>query len=725
MLFRVVFVETIEREAAWCAETKEDGQRRSSSEKKPCRTGWLNLYEIHPHLRGGRVENRSGKATLRPDRERTPISPSSAVQPNTRLALGPWSYSRSPQSRPARNLPPLQSHEKTRGLGGQNVIRWGSKLESAAMPLVSPPFPRPRHSFFPPFSRPRRSFLHLSQSPIIFSTPPEAMSLVFPPLSKPHHPFLHPTLGPVARPIAHFSTAHGVTSLISSPLSRPSRLCLLPSRGHADRFSTPPKAKSLVSPPPPPPPPPPESMRPCNKRQHVACDMLTQCCMFENTTPCDFCSMLQSIYTKATKLPLFPIANLLKDVIETDDCNRGLFYSCRRDFELKYLEGQIFMMSSARFVRGTKSRFFLYIGAVSLIGLVVYLYHGTQVHLEEVRKTSEKCQQQQESLSAQLQVIFEYKLRLEKSLQQEKADHRQTRDDLTARVSEEKQFREKETQESMNKYTSLQQQYKILQSQHEDLSDECTKIRASHLQSIEDNAKLEAQLQAVQSELKQIQSSKEKDLESLKSQYMDLENETNRMSKRYTALSIEAQETNSQLAHYKKEHFQLKREASKFQHRLTTCSPYYLFGNGEVNPHLRGGRVENHLGKTTPSSPDRDSTVELNTTSALANYAAKASSKQLKSLEECEKKCDANGNAALVLKEQDSVLAEPKNDNSNKAGVLSSSSPVVPMAQPAPDSNHLNVLQLPEVQQSSRDKVRSSTPSQFATRQLRIQGQQL
>nr|CAD7194489.1 unnamed protein product [Timema douglasi] len=261
------------------------------------------------------------------------------------------------------------------------------------------------------------------------------------------------------------------------------------------------------------------------------------------------------------------------------------------------------------------------------------------VHLEEVRKTSEKCQQQQESLSAQLQVIFEYKLRLEKSLQQEKADHRQTRDDLTARVSEEKQFREKETQESMNKYTSLQQQYKILQSQHEDLSDECTKIRASHLQSIEDNAKLEAQLQALQSELKQIQSSKEKDLESLK-----------------------------------------------------------------------------------------------------------------RSLEECEKKCDANGNAALVLKEQDSVLAEPKNDNSNKAGILSSSSPVVPMAQPAPDSNHLNVLQLPEAQQSPRDKLRLPAPSphssrykplnsafgnirtdnahalrtlglHFAKRQLRIQGQ--
>nr|CAD7575142.1 unnamed protein product [Timema californicum] len=31
----------------------------------------------------------------------------------------------------------------------------------------------------------------------------------------------------------------------------------------------------------------------------------------------------------------------------------------------------------------------------------------------------------------------------------------------------------------------------------------------------------------------------------------------------------------------------------------------------EVNPHLRGGRVENQLGKTTPSSPDRDWNLDL------------------------------------------------------------------------------------------------------------------
>nr|CAD7431712.1 unnamed protein product [Timema monikensis] len=40
----------------------------------------------------------------------------------------------------------------------------------------------------------------------------------------------------------------------------------------------------------------------------------------------------------------------------------------------------------------------------------------------------------------------------------------------------------------------------------------------------------------------------------------------------------------------------------------------------EVNPHLRGVRVENHLGKTTPSSPDRDSNRDLPLLSSRAQH---------------------------------------------------------------------------------------------------------
>nr|CAD7568832.1 unnamed protein product [Timema californicum] len=39
-----------------------------------------------------------------------------------------------------------------------------------------------------------------------------------------------------------------------------------------------------------------------------------------------------------------------------------------------------------------------------------------------------------------------------------------------------------------------------------------------------------------------------------------------------------------------------------------------------MNPHLRGGRVENLLGKTTPSSPDRDSNLDLPVLSSQAQH---------------------------------------------------------------------------------------------------------
>nr|CAD7414150.1 unnamed protein product [Timema poppensis] len=73
-------------------------------------------------------------------------------------------------------------------------------------------------------------------------------------------------------------------------------------------------------------------------------------------------------------------------------------------------------------------------------------------------------------------------------------------------------------------------------------------------------------------------------------------------------------------------------------HLNPSTTSYYLFGlyalstnyaNGlgigkveleAVNPHLREGRVENHLGKTTPSSPHRDSNLDLPVLSSRAQH---------------------------------------------------------------------------------------------------------
>lgn len=63
-------------------------------------------------------------------------------------------------------------------------------------------------------------------------------------------------------------------------------------------------------------------------------------------------------------------------------------------------------MSTARLGRGTKSKVFLYICCILVLGTVIYVFHGTQSQLEDVKKAASICSQQQESLSAQLQGIY-------------------------------------------------------------------------------------------------------------------------------------------------------------------------------------------------------------------------------------------------------------------------------------------------------------------------------
>jgi hypothetical protein len=60
-------------------------------------------------------------------------------------------------------------------------------------------------------------------------------------------------------------------------------------------------------------------------------------------------------------------------------------------------------MSGSRLVRLARIRLFLYLTVLVLVGMAVYVFHGAQLQLDDARKVADKCQQQQESLSAQLQ----------------------------------------------------------------------------------------------------------------------------------------------------------------------------------------------------------------------------------------------------------------------------------------------------------------------------------
>ncbi|XP_047101491.1 Golgi integral membrane protein 4-like [Schistocerca piceifrons] len=168
-----------------------------------------------------------------------------------------------------------------------------------------------------------------------------------------------------------------------------------------------------------------------------------------------------------------------------------------------------------------------------VVGALTYMWHGAHVHLGELREAASKCMQHQEVLAAQMEVVVEYKLRLEKSLQQEKNDHRHTRESLQARAEEERSLRERQSLEASNRYSSLQQQYKILQGQHGDLEEETQKLRTERLEWLERKSGLEASVSALQQQLTQLRASKAAELQDLKTQFSRLEQEHESLTKRH------------------------------------------------------------------------------------------------------------------------------------------------------------------------------------------------
>lgn len=68
-------------------------------------------------------------------------------------------------------------------------------------------------------------------------------------------------------------------------------------------------------------------------------------------------------------------------------------------------------------------------------------------------------------------------------------------------MNDEQQLRSKENLENLNKYKALQQQYKLLQSEHEDLSEACNKARAEQASCTKAVSHLDSQLSTLRQDL--------------------------------------------------------------------------------------------------------------------------------------------------------------------------------------------------------------------------------
>nr|XP_015192360.1 PREDICTED: Golgi integral membrane protein 4-like [Lepisosteus oculatus]XP_015192361.1 PREDICTED: Golgi integral membrane protein 4-like [Lepisosteus oculatus]XP_015192362.1 PREDICTED: Golgi integral membrane protein 4-like [Lepisosteus oculatus]XP_015192363.1 PREDICTED: Golgi integral membrane protein 4-like [Lepisosteus oculatus]XP_015192364.1 PREDICTED: Golgi integral membrane protein 4-like [Lepisosteus oculatus]XP_015192365.1 PREDICTED: Golgi integral membrane protein 4-like [Lepisoste len=90
-------------------------------------------------------------------------------------------------------------------------------------------------------------------------------------------------------------------------------------------------------------------------------------------------------------------------------------------------------------------------------------------HLRHTTRSLEvqtaRHRQQQEALSAQLQVVYEHRSRLERSLQKERVEHKKTKEDFLVYKLEAQESLNKEKQDAMNRHSALSSQLSILKTQ--------------------------------------------------------------------------------------------------------------------------------------------------------------------------------------------------------------------------------------------------------------------
>lgn len=161
------------------------------------------------------------------------------------------------------------------------------------------------------------------------------------------------------------------------------------------------------------------------------------------------------------------------------------------------------------------------------------LYYELQTQLRKAEAVALKYQQHQESLSAQLQVVYEHRSRLEKSLQKERLEHKKAKEDFLVYKLE--------AQETLNKGRS---QHEELKKQHSDLEEEHRRQGEDFSRTFNDHKQRYLQLQQ----------EKEQELSKLKETVYNLREENRQLRKAHQDIHTQLQDVKQQHKNLLSEH---------------------------------------------------------------------------------------------------------------------------------------------------------------------------
>ncbi|KAM7413370.1 hypothetical protein PAMA_020656 [Pampus argenteus] len=184
-------------------------------------------------------------------------------------------------------------------------------------------------------------------------------------------------------------------------------------------------------------------------------------------------------------------------------------------------------------------------------GMMSYEMHR---QLKRTEATALKYQQHQESLSAQLQVVYEHRSRLEKSLQKERLEHKKAKEDYLVYKLEAQQSLNKEKQDSSSRFNSLQVQHQMLKNQHEDLKKQYYELHEQHQVQGEDHSRL---LDEHKERYSKMQQAKEVEVSHLKDSVYNLREENKQLRKAHHDIHTQLQDARIQHQELKTSHDQL------------------------------------------------------------------------------------------------------------------------------------------------------------------------
>ncbi|KAM5154138.1 Golgi integral membrane protein 4 isoform 2-T2 [Callospermophilus lateralis] len=182
------------------------------------------------------------------------------------------------------------------------------------------------------------------------------------------------------------------------------------------------------------------------------------------------------------------------------------------------------------------------------------LYYELQTQLRKAEAVALKYQQHQESLSAQLQVVYEHRSRLEKSLQKERLEHKKAKEDFLVYKLEAQETLNKGRQDSNSRYSALNVQHQMLKSQHEELKKQHSDLEEEHRKQGEDFSRT---FNDHKQKYLQLQEEKEQELSKLKETVYHLREENRQLRKAHQDIHTQLQDVKQQHKNLLSEHEQL------------------------------------------------------------------------------------------------------------------------------------------------------------------------